>query len=335
MNQPKVSIVVPVYRVEQYIAECVQSVIEQDYPALELLLVDDCGGDRSADIAEQTLTAAGREGLAWRILRHDHNRGVSAARNTAFHAATGDYILCLDSDDRLLPGCVSRLVERAEETRAEVTMCDHVSDDGRVGIGGRTQAPVPLIETNSDCIRAFRELWFSLGPWCKLVRTDFLRRHELYFCEGIINEDAPWLFQLSLAAKRMAFINEPLYFYRYNAQSIMSASKRKMVVDSNEVALQMFLDSIVARPDLYDSRDVWLIFMRQIDIFYKLVRRHRSFAEYCRRLRRLSALRYPSPWFTAKDVPTTYHIWRAMQRVPALLAAPLTWLMLAVQDRRS
>lgn len=334
-NKPLVSVVVPVYRVEQYIAECVQSVIGQDYPAIELLLVDDCGGDRSADIAAETLTAAGREGLEWRILRHDRNRGLSAARNTAIDAATGEYIIFLDSDDKLLPHGIKRLVELAESTQADVTICDHESDKGREGVGGHTNAPVSLVTTNKECIHAFRELWFNLGAWCKLVRTDFIRRYNLYFREGIINEDAPWLFQLSLAAQRMAFINEPYYFYRYNAQSIMSASKRRLIVDSNEVALQMFTDSIVARPDLYDSRDVWLILMRQINLFYQITRRNMSFAEYFRRMRLLPSFRYPSPWFTAKDVPATYRVWRTMQRMPQVIAAPLTWLMLALQDWRS
>lgn len=112
----KVSIITPVYKVEQYIAECVQSVIDQDYDNIEFILVDDCGGDDSINIAEKLLIESTRSGLSYKILRHEGNCGVSAARNTAMLAATGDYIFCLDSDDKLMEQCITVLLAKAVST---------------------------------------------------------------------------------------------------------------------------------------------------------------------------------------------------------------------------
>ena len=111
--KPKISIVTPVYEVEQYISECTQSVIDQSYDNIEFILVDDCSGDNSINIAEELLVSSVKSGLVYKIMRHEHNRGVSAARNTALHVASGDYIFCLDSDDKLTPQCVAALVEKS------------------------------------------------------------------------------------------------------------------------------------------------------------------------------------------------------------------------------
>lgn len=329
MKQPKVSVVIPVYRVEQYIGACVQSVIDQDYACIELLLVDDCGGDRSIELAEQTLAASEREGLEWRVLRHERNRGVSVARNTAFDAATGDYIFCLDSDDRLMPQCISRLVERAEQTQADVTMCDHVSDDGRQGIGGRTHAPVPLVTTNAECIRAFSELWFSLGPWCKLVRANFLRRHHLYFREGIINEDAPWLFQVSIAAQRMAFINEPFYFYRYSPTSIMSLAKVEDMNKSAYVTIDLTFRTFLERKDLWGNLDAYRIWMRQLVLLYTRTANHLPFKRFRAECRKLSSWRIP---FKRNAVTSNYYkLWELGIRLPNALRAIYLYALIKLQ----
>lgn len=332
-NKPLVSICTPVYRVERYIEECVQSVFDQTYGNIELLLVDDCGGDRSVELAEHFLKTNTKEGLTYCILRSEHNEGVSAARNKAMRAARGKYTFCLDSDDKLLPTCIEKLVARAEVTGADVVMCGHVSDEGRTDIGGQVCAPIETIETNVDCIKSFAQLWFSLAPWCKLLRTDFVKLHNLYFREGIINEDAPWIFQLCLNALRFSFIKEPLYYYRYNENSIMSAAKKQRVVESNEIALMIYNDEILKRVSLWENKDLYIIFMRQITIYYKLVYQNCSFGEYLKRIRLLKKLRYNSSWFFSPDQPTSYKVWSRMMSFPSFFAGLLTYVMIAIQQR--
>ena len=105
-----VSIVVPVYNVAPYIESCLKSVMGQTYAGdMECLLVDDCGSDDSMAIAERMIGAYTGP-IRFQILHHEHNRGLSAARNTGTDAATGDYVLYLDSDDELTQDCIERLM---------------------------------------------------------------------------------------------------------------------------------------------------------------------------------------------------------------------------------
>ena len=95
---PSVSIVVPVFGVEKYVGRCFDSVAAQTYPLLECIFVDDCGTDASMRILRERI-AAYRGHVRFRIVRHERNRGLSAARNTGADAATGEYVWFVDSDD--------------------------------------------------------------------------------------------------------------------------------------------------------------------------------------------------------------------------------------------
>ncbi len=113
-DQMKISIIVPVYNVERYIEECLKSVMEQNFGgALECIVVDDCGSDSSMAVVER-LTGAYTGPIEFRIISHDRNRGLSAARNSGIRAASGDYVSFLDSDDRLLPGAIAAMAVVAE-----------------------------------------------------------------------------------------------------------------------------------------------------------------------------------------------------------------------------
>lgn len=104
-----ISIIIPVYNVSSYIERCLQSVMRQSYIEIECLLVDDASPDDSIEKCER-LIAAYTGPIRFSVLHHEHNRGLSAARNTGTESATGDYILYLDSDDALTDDCIETLV---------------------------------------------------------------------------------------------------------------------------------------------------------------------------------------------------------------------------------
>jgi len=109
---PSISIIIPVYNVEPYIAECVESVMRQTYTGpMECIIVDDCGTDKSIEIVKQLITEY-KGPIDFRIQHHEHNRGLAVARNTDTDAATGDYIYYLDSDDWVEPNIVELLVTK-------------------------------------------------------------------------------------------------------------------------------------------------------------------------------------------------------------------------------
>lgn len=110
MSCIRVSIIIPVYNVSDYIEMCISSVMRQTYPHIECVIVDDASPDDSIEKC-QRLIANYLGPISFLILHHDHNRGVSAARNTGTDAAKGDFIFYLDSDDEIAPYCIEKLVE--------------------------------------------------------------------------------------------------------------------------------------------------------------------------------------------------------------------------------
>ena len=97
-----ISIIIPIYNVEPYIIRCVDSVLRQTYRQLEIILVDDCSPDHSMEIARKHIEAStSSKGLKFKYIKHEKNRGLSAARNSGLDAATGEYIYFLDSDDEI------------------------------------------------------------------------------------------------------------------------------------------------------------------------------------------------------------------------------------------
>ena len=112
-NAIKVSIIVPVYNVEDYIERCMLSIIDQTYPNIECIIVDDCTPDNSITII-QSLLQQYNGTISFKILKHTTNKGLSESRNTGTEKATGDYIYYLDSDDELTPNCIEHLVDIAK-----------------------------------------------------------------------------------------------------------------------------------------------------------------------------------------------------------------------------
>ena len=111
----KVSIIIPIYNVASYVERCIRSVMNQTLTKeIECIILDDCGSDNSIDIAENLISEyVGC--IDFRILHHDFNRGLSAARNTGIDSAKGEYIYYLDSDDKIVPDCIEKLVSSVKK----------------------------------------------------------------------------------------------------------------------------------------------------------------------------------------------------------------------------
>lgn len=117
-----VSIIIPVYNVEPYVERCIESVLCQRYRELEVIIVDDCTSDHSIELIRKCINCSDSKGLVFKFLKHDKNRGISAARNTGIRAATGDYIFLMDSDDRISENCISLLVEPLKDCLYDFVM---------------------------------------------------------------------------------------------------------------------------------------------------------------------------------------------------------------------
>ena len=205
-----VSIIIPIYNVEQYIIACLESVEAQTYTDYEVILVDDCGTDNTMAVAKEFISKS-KVKDKFRIVCHEYNKGNSAARNTGIAAAKGTYIYQLDDDDTMTPDCLEKLVKTAEKTDADMVV-------GNFDIIG-DEKDIPRIHTTEesmsgeDCFYAYLHDQFQMMVWNKLIRRDLLFKTNLVFIEGLAHEDNAWSFSLACLLQRMAFVHDVTYHY--------------------------------------------------------------------------------------------------------------------------
>lgn len=226
MEQTKlISVIVPVYNVESYLRECVESVLGQSYPHFELLLVDDGSTDRSGEICDEYAAKDERVKVI-----HQKNGGASAARNTGLDAATGEYLFFLDSDDRILPQTFEKMTATLEESAADFVFCEAVAVDETTGeesltnYGYRRDYGVGDPRAFFEEMTAHRE--FHVAVWMLLYRRSFLTGKKLRFIEGMMSEDLLFAFQVYCLAGKAAHVREYLYVRRYRAGSVTTSQKK-------------------------------------------------------------------------------------------------------------
>lgn len=214
----KISVVIPVYNVAEYIEECIQSVLDQSFRDFEIIVVDDCGKDDSIARAEQLLESKAF-GIPYKILHHEKNRGLSAGRNTGFEASIGEYVYFLDSDDYITSDCLEKLYAAAIESDAEVTV-------GEYSATGGDAKWLSHINVKEDIIS--KPLWtYQIGhyyvmAWNKLCKSEFLRNNQISFIEGLVHEDEPWTFEVACKATKMAVVHDCTYVYRVREGSLQT-----------------------------------------------------------------------------------------------------------------
>ena len=229
-NGMVVSIVIPVFKVSEYIDRCVRSVMEQTYGDIECILVDDASPDDSIARCERLISDY-RGPIRFVILHHGQNRGVSAARNTGTAAATGDCVFYLDGDDALVPNSIEWLAR---------PMLNDASIEMVVGDLERIPEGYPVVSENQQklqeeeltSLEAVREYYFdrkllSVTACNKLVRKDFLERHQMEFKEGLLYEDNLWSFFMVKYLTHVYIVPEVTYLYYKHPNSITTGTSKE------------------------------------------------------------------------------------------------------------
>ena len=242
-----ISIVIPVYKVENYIERCINSVIAQDYQGgLECLLIDDCSPDNSMAIVSKVIDNYVGP-ISFRVFRHEKNRGLSAARNTGIDNALGEYVYFLDSDDYIASNCISSLATPLSERYYDIVI-------GNYTVVGSNEEFPPLrlgnkeLNSNADVLDSYicRD-WYMMA-WNKLCSLSFIRKYSLYFKEGIIHEDNLWSFQYACLARSLRCVNVPTYYYCIREGSIMNSSQKLESQRGILLGLRCMIDFV----NLYD-----------------------------------------------------------------------------------
>lgn len=234
-SYPSISIIIPLYKVEDYIEDCLHSIMMQDYEGkIECILIDDCSPDKSLTVAQQFSEKHKNDRVDFRFYRQDRNRKQSAARNKGLELARNELILYIDADDWILPSTLSKMT----------SLLDKYPQSQMVQAGITTEKPEEApwfawlesktwnkdIEYTEDrqwiidtC--AARRKMIPMSPVNKLFRRSFLIDNKITFAEGFYHEDEVWLTLLSKYLTNVAFLHEDTYLYRINVNSTTNGGK--------------------------------------------------------------------------------------------------------------
>lgn len=228
MNDPLISVVIPVYKVEAYLDRCVESVVRQSYEKLEILLVDDGSPDRCGAMCDAW---AGKDSRI-RVL-HQKNAGLGAARNRGTEIAVGEFVTYVDSDDYLAPDAIELLLRLLREQGAEIAVADCVkTQEDHVSFDRTTEEQIRLFTGKEACMTLQGwELYMPMvTAWGKLFPRELLLREP--FTEGRLHEDEATTYRLYAAVSRVALSSRPVYAYYQNPNSIMHTRSERSQRDT-------------------------------------------------------------------------------------------------------
>lgn len=217
MKQPKISVIIPVFNTEKYLKKCINSVLVQDYPDMEILLVDDGSTDKSPSLCDRYAKRYTQISVV-----HQTNLGLGAARNTGLTLARGDYLLFVDSDDCLDgPYAVSRLAQKAKKTNADIiTGCfRRFSRQGLSGVNRHHLREGAYTLTADFRFKGFFMYGHLAYNWGKLYRKDFLLQNNLLCPAYPFMQDKAHNMACCACEPVYAFIDESVYLYRINKES--------------------------------------------------------------------------------------------------------------------
>lgn len=229
-----VSIIVPVYNVEKYIQRCVDSILEQNYQDLELILVDDGSPDNCGAICDGYAKKDSRVHVI-----HKKNGGVSSARNAGLDQANGEYVTFCDSDDFYEPQWIEKLIAAMESCNADVVRAnstffhdDIAQNSVCYGECGSYELHTPE-ERISYCFTKLFGGKHGWSVWERLFRVSIIREHNIHFCESCGNfaEDMGFVLEYTLHCSRVISVREAGYMYYQRDGSMMQSSQGSVKLD--------------------------------------------------------------------------------------------------------
>lgn len=216
----KVSILVPVYNVEKYVSKCLESLFSQTYTNLEYIFIDDCSTDNSMKIIIDFLDLYKQRKESVKIIKHEKNRGLAAARNTAVKAATGEFIVHVDSDDWVETSMIEKLVQMQQNFNADIVNCGHILHTKRNTIMRIEKYNEDVHKLTLNILRG--DLFHYI--WGRLIRKALYETYNIKNIEGAnVSEDLYTSSLLFYNAHKIVYLKEALYHYNcFNDSSYCS-----------------------------------------------------------------------------------------------------------------
>ena len=256
-----ISVIIPVYNVEQYVESCLNSVINQSYTNLEIILVDDGSTDRSGEVCDQYALKDNRIKVI-----HEENAGLGEARNRGVRIASGDYICFVDSDDWIEEDYCKELVKAAERTNSDIAICGY-NECFKDGKTPKVKYDDCFTTTGKEILHytmtANSKYWFNISVWNKLYKREIIS--GLWF-KSRVYEDIMYNAESMYKANKIAYINQCLYNYRTNREgSIISKGFQRKTIEfemkfkeervdffkrNNEIKLARYAEAVVIHDKL-------------------------------------------------------------------------------------
>ena len=232
MEEPLISVIVPVYKVEPYLDKCISSIANQTYKNLEIILVDDGSPDNCPAMCD----AWAEKDSRIRVI-HKPNGGLSDARNAGMAVATGELMAFVDSDDWIVPDMYEYLYQRLTEDNSDIAACG-------VQMVWENKTPSRMLTRDGNCVlnqeEAMRaiieESWLKQPVWYKLYKTALVR--DILFPKGKCHEDVFWSYQAVGSAKKVSVSDHVGYYYLQRGGSIMGAGYSLKRLDAVEAKVQ-------------------------------------------------------------------------------------------------
>jgi glycosyltransferase involved in cell wall biosynthesis len=207
-NHP-VSIIVPIYKVENFIERCVRSLFEQTLANVEYVFVDDCSPDRSMEKLRQVMTEYEHKSLTIKIVAHEQNKGLPRARNSGLAVATGEYIFHCDSDDWIEKDAMEKMYQSAQDNQVDIVWCDwflSFQNNERYMQQKETETPIA-------CIRSLLAGGLKYNVWNKLVKRSLYVDHHIRFPDGFGMGEDMTMIKLFAFAEKVSYLPVALYHY--------------------------------------------------------------------------------------------------------------------------
>lgn len=305
-QNPLISVIVPVYGVEKYLDRCVQSIVDQTYQNLEIILVDDGSPDSCGAMCDVWAAKDDRIKVI-----HKENGGLSDARNAGMAIATGELLAFVDSDDYISPNLYRTLYERMQQDGSDIAACgvEMVWEDGTPS-RMLTQPGSCVLDAEKAMRAIIEESRLKQPVWYKLYKTEQVR--DIQFPVGKCHEDVFWSYRAVARAKKVSITDKIGYYYTQRGGSIMGESYSLKRLDG--------LEAKVHRMDFLGNHFPELLPVARIDLFFfclyafQMSMRHLKGEEQKHAFERVRKVRkcYGLMAADKKSLPLKHRIWAEM-----------------------
>ncbi|MCT3691986.1 glycosyltransferase family 2 protein [Elizabethkingia anophelis] len=239
MRPDIVSVIIPVYNAEKTLYKSIDSLINQSYPHLELIFINDCSQDNTLNILHQyeKKIVDNSKGLVIKIISHEENRGVAAARNTGLQNATGELIYYVDADDFIDERAIELLVEKQQENDADIVGCSWYLSFNQ----NKRRMNQPPFNDSLEAIQQMLNGKMRWNLWLFMVKRSLYEDYNIRFIPGMnMGEDLMVIMKLFVHANKVAFVNDALYHYGQSNEDSLTKTysekhRREVTVNLYEV----------------------------------------------------------------------------------------------------